>query len=647
MPTLAIPRMRSCRMRGLTVTQMLIVLSALGVAMSIVPATASTPSQSDVKSLLTQIKSGHRVLWLDGGETQLKSNVAADSGLACIWKMVQRTADETLAEPVVKRELIGRRLLDKSRTALQRTMSLGMAYRMTGDRRYADRAIQEMLGVASFADWNPSHFLDVAEMTAAMAIGLDWCRDAMSQQDIAAVRQAIIDKGLNTSLAEPYSWIHGDNNWNQVCHCGLTLGALAVSDTDPELAAKIIVRAIEGLPFVMKQYAPDGAYPEGVSYWGYGTTYNVMGLHALQSALGTDFGLSQQPGFRQTGNYMLHAVGPTGLDFNYSDCGRPTQYPPVPIPAAAQFYFAQATHVDSVAYPDRQWITLLRKASDAKLPDTDSTRFLPLALLWANPSATEAPRSLHYVGNGVTPIAAFRTGWDHDATYAAIKAGAALTNHAHMDSGTFVIDALGERWVDSLGMQSYESLEHAKVDLWNMKQSSPRWQVFRIGPMSQNVLTVDDQLQQVSGRSTIVKSKDDRAVIDLSPVYEHQLNSARRGIWLEPSGCVMLRDEITAAGCSGTVRFAFLTRAKIDLKPDGAVLNLNGKILRFTVTGLPGLRMETYSTVGPQPFDATNPGTEMVGFRVRLSPGDEAAWNVEFVPEGKSTSASAGLLSEW
>ena len=31
-----------------------------------------------------------------------------------------------------------------------------------------------MLTAARFEDWNPSHFLDVAEMTFALAIGYDW-----------------------------------------------------------------------------------------------------------------------------------------------------------------------------------------------------------------------------------------------------------------------------------------------------------------------------------------------------------------------------------------------------------------------------------------------------------------------------------------
>ena len=36
-----------------------------------------------------------------------------------------------------------------------------------------------MLDMSKFEDWNPSHFLDVAEMTAGLAIGYDWLYDEL------------------------------------------------------------------------------------------------------------------------------------------------------------------------------------------------------------------------------------------------------------------------------------------------------------------------------------------------------------------------------------------------------------------------------------------------------------------------------------
>jgi hypothetical protein len=216
-----------------------------------------------------------------------------------------------------------------------------------------------------------------------------------------------------------------------------------------------------------------------------------------------------------------------------------------------------------------------------------------------------------------------------------------------MDAGTFVVDALGQRWVDSLGMQSYESLEHVHVDLWNMKQDSQRWQVFCVGPMSQNVLTVDDQLQQVAGNAPVVRATSTSAILDLATVYAGQLSAINRGIRLNPAGSVTVRDEITANNNPATVRFAFLTRAAVELQPDGAILKLNGKSLSVHVTGISGLKMETYSTVGPQSFDALNPDTRMVGFKVHLAAKQSAGWDVQFVPNGKPVPTRSKPLADW
>lgn len=63
---------------------------------------------------------------------------------------------------------------------------------MTADSRFLERARQEMLAVASFSDWNPSHFLDVAEMTVVMCIGYDWLYDDLppiSGQDVLALSE--------------------------------------------------------------------------------------------------------------------------------------------------------------------------------------------------------------------------------------------------------------------------------------------------------------------------------------------------------------------------------------------------------------------------------------------------------------------------
>lgn len=112
-----------------------------------------------------------------------------------------------------QRIVIGRRLLDVSRETLRRVLLLGYAYRMTGDSRYAQRAEQELLTVSAFSDWNPSHYLDVAEMTTAVAVGYDWLFDRMSDTTKESLRQAIINKGLKPSYDTQYNgWLQKENN---------------------------------------------------------------------------------------------------------------------------------------------------------------------------------------------------------------------------------------------------------------------------------------------------------------------------------------------------------------------------------------------------------------------------------------------------
>ncbi len=44
-------------------------------------------------------------------------------------------------------------------------------------------------------------------------------------------------------------------------------GALAIYEQQPELALQIINRGITTIQLPMKDYMPDGAYPEGYGYW--------------------------------------------------------------------------------------------------------------------------------------------------------------------------------------------------------------------------------------------------------------------------------------------------------------------------------------------------------------------------------------------
>ena len=68
-----------------------------------------------------------------------------------------------------------------------------------------------------------------------------------------------------------------------------------------------------------------------------------------------------------------------------------------------------------------------------------------------------------WVGQGKNPVALMRTSWtDTNAIYVAMKGGSPSVNHGHMDVGSFIMEANGERWAMDFGMQDYNSLETAR-----------------------------------------------------------------------------------------------------------------------------------------------------------------------------------------
>lgn len=598
--------------------------------------------QTEVDQRLRRMPATHPRLFLTGGgEQDLVRSMTADPVRTRLRASLLSRADAILAEPPVARVLIGRRLLDKSRLCLSRVTHLGMAWRLTGERKYAERARREMLAAAAFSDWNPSHFLDVAEMTAALGIGYDWFHAFLDESERRTIREAIVTKGLRQSLVTD-SWSKATHNWNQVCNGGLAVGALAVAESEPELAGRIIARAVNTVPLAMHEYGPDGAYPEGASYWGYGTTYNVILIAALQSALGEDFGLSQQPGFLATADYYLHVFGPTGLPFSYSDAS-----PRTAGSAAAMYWFAATRKEPYLLWSE--WQKLEGPPEGALRGD----RVDPLLPLWMAPGTKRppAPSVVSWTGHGITPVAFHRTGWDTNAVYVAVKGGSPATNHAHMDVGSFVMDADGARWADDLGLQEYNSLESKGINLWARGQDAERWKVFRLSTAAHGVLMVNGADQRVDGQARMTLSKAGRTIVDMGETYRGQLGAARRGVQLRPDRTVLIQDELTAPkGEAASLRWAMVTRAEVKVNgPGSATLTRDGKTLVFRVLEPAEAELKIYSTdPPPAATDAPNPGTRILGFEVKVPAGGERRLRVQLVPQSaKPSTVVRQPLSEW
>ena len=253
-------------------------------------------------------------------EMELKEKLKTDRRIQGYYQYLHEEAKKIIEMPLLKRELEGFRLLFVSRDLLERMSVLSMVYKVEENPKILQRIDDELQAVCAFKDWNPEHFLDVAEMSFGIALAIDWVGYALPKKTVQLAKKALIEKGLIPSYNEEGKrmfWINSSNNWNAVCHGGMIAAALVVADINPELAAKTISRALEKLPNSLKEYAPDGVYPEGPGYWGYGTSYSVIASNILTTALGTDFGISASPGFMQSANFKLHVTAPSGDFFQF------------------------------------------------------------------------------------------------------------------------------------------------------------------------------------------------------------------------------------------------------------------------------------------------------------------------------------------
>ena len=213
-------------------------------------------------------------------------------------------------------------MLERSQQVLRRVATLALAFCISGRPEYRDRARTELLAVADFPHWNPDHFLDTAELAAAFAIGYDWLYDVQPEQDRCRIASALVEKALRPGLElqqKPAWWVGVRHNWNTVCNGGLAIGALAVADEQPELAAGILEVAQANLPLALDSFAPDGAWEAGPHYWEYTAWYSALVLDALKTALGTDLALSSRPGLDRAGLFPLYCAGPAGQYFNFAD----------------------------------------------------------------------------------------------------------------------------------------------------------------------------------------------------------------------------------------------------------------------------------------------------------------------------------------
>jgi hypothetical protein len=550
------------------------------------PVDAPIPHSVHVDEPVPAVSGPHpRLIFSDAEIPAMKAAIAADPQLSLKFDELKKEGDRALSEPPAVYIRDTEKSLIQSRLVLSRVSTLAGLYRLTGERRYADRAKQEMLAAAAFKDWRPIDFLPTAELLNAMGLGYDWLYSYLTPDERSTILHAILEQGLQPAqhgYKFQEDWTYTTSNHNIVGNGGVAVAAIAVADDEPKLAKELIDKTRHALPPAMDEYAPDGAWPEGPIYWDYATRYATYYLSALDSGLGTDFGTSTYPGFRKTGMFRIYSTGPTKKTFNFGDAEEQIH------PAPFMFYFARrfklpiyAAHENYVSTGESNIFELIWRSRLGPIPSFESLAEQAL------------PLDAYFRG---VDVAFLRGSWsDPNATWVGFKAGTNKGSHRHLDLGSFVMDALGERWALDLGPDDY--------GLPGYNGTDKRWTYYRCSTEGHNTLTIDGANQSFDADAQLIAfhTGSDRsyAVVDTTGAYPHA-HRVLRGIEMLGRRDLLVVDEVEMSDPS-QITWNFHTKANISLDGDGAVLEMGGKKLRARILAPEGARFEIANANPPAP----------------------------------------------
>ncbi len=353
---------------------------------------------------------------------------------------------------------------------------LCLAYRMTGDRQFAEKA-RSAVGRLRYGDdalmkrdppWHAG--LQTARSCYESAVVYDSIYDALTPEERAGMAQRMIEKGILPTLDD---WVLGTNrihaldsmghNWWSACVFGAGMASLAVMDEEPraqEWLSRISDGSVEWFDFAgslldnkPKSFDADGAFYEDVNYASFAVSQYLLFRLAWNRAIVTPSAPKIEM-LDRVGDYFINVSylnSGRAMNLNFGDGGL-TADTTSPLVWLSANGFGRPRHL---------WYLRETMAEQhGRESDRDSAMglvFYPSDIdLASAPVAPDLPPSALYRDIG---WASLRSSWDRNATLLGVKSGYTW-NHAHADAGSFLLFHQGEHILIESGKCSYGRPEY-------------------------------------------------------------------------------------------------------------------------------------------------------------------------------------------
>lgn len=475
---------------------------------------------------------------------RIRSMAETDENMKKWADDVIKSADEFVKDPnpLIYELRDNIRLWYVSNDFIRRISTLAMAYQLTDDKEYSDRAWLEMESVANFPSWHPEHSIDVGAMAIGYAIGYDWLYNTYTEEQLKIIEDGVLKNGFYIYI-EGFQGRHERmihalfelGNHCMVMESGAAMMGIAFFDVFPEYSAYCTSASVRGLEYGLSQYDPTGSWFEGIGYASMTLYYLTYQLSTLKRIFGHTYSLDKADGLENVLSYFLHIQSPQGA-FGFQDCSNQNI-------TSEEGLIWLGNHFGDYENLSAFW-NLYGFEGDYR------------ALVWYNPDVFCEPKTLpldsFFADQQVLTV---RDSWDKEIqqTFAGIKGGTAgglYIGHGHMDMGTFSFYANNVQWTIDIGAENFNV-----PGFWSGEQiDSPRWQYYRQRAEGHNCFIVapdknsEYDLGYVSFTRYESKPQGALCAMDMTDVNYGKAKKAKRGMYFaDQRKSLVIRDEVMPA----------------------------------------------------------------------------------------------------
>lgn len=405
-----------------------------------------------------------RVFYTAERVAELKQRLPQEKSSTESWNAVVAAADAAVQKPAGAGKVVEQ---------------LELAYRMTGEAKYAAPIREFLLKEIARKEWNEAEMLrrdppwhsalGLAAEVQRTAVAFDTIHDYLSAEDRQKIAQGIVERGILPTLND---WVLGGqrihaldtmgHNWWSACVFSAGIGCLAVLDEEPRANAwlkEISAGSVEWFAYSGSlienkpaTFDPAGGFYESVNYASFAMSEYLLFRLAWTNALTTP--APEIPLLAKVGDFFVNVAYPNSGPVMTLNFGDGSIHADGSRPLALLW-------ANGYRSPTGAWyLNAARQMSYREGLD----RSTPFGLVYfpsdadlaRAPQTPPLPPSTIYAGMG---WAMLRSSWANDATLLGVKSGYTW-NHSHADEGSFVLFHRGQNLLIDSGNGPYNRAEY-------------------------------------------------------------------------------------------------------------------------------------------------------------------------------------------